>query len=62
MQNGHSTDLALTQLVDQKTEPFENNKYTPGVFIDLSKALITADNSIPLKKLELYSITDKNHG
>ena len=34
-QNGHSTDHALVQLVDQIIESFENNKYTLGVFIDL---------------------------
>ena len=34
-QNGHSTDHAVVQLVDQIIESFENNKYTLGVFIDL---------------------------
>ena len=61
-QNGHSTDHAVVQLVDQITESFENNKYTLGVFIDLSKAFDTVDHSIFLKKLELYGITDRNHG
>ena len=61
-QNGHSTDHAVVQLVDQIIESFENNKYTLGVFIDLSKAFDTVDHSILLKKLELYGITDRNHG
>ena len=61
-QNGHSTDHAVVQLVDQITESFENNKYTLGVFIDLSKAFDTVDHSILLKKLGLYGLTDRNHG
>ena len=61
-QNGHSTDHAVVKLVDQITESFENNIYTLGVFIDLSKAFDTVDHSILLKNLELYGITDRNHG
>ena len=61
-QNGHSTDHDVIQLVDQITESFENNKYTLGVFIDLSKAFGTVHHSILLKKLELYGIMDRNHG
>ena len=61
-QNDHSTDHAKVQLVDQIIESFENSKYTLGVFIHLSKAFNTEDHSILLKKLELYGITDRNHG
>ena len=61
-QNGHSTDHAVVQLVDQKIESFENDKYTLAVFIDLSKVFDTVGHSILLKKLELYGITDRNHG
>ena len=50
-QNGHSTDHAVVQSVDQNIESFENNKYTLGVFIDLLKAFVTVDYSILLKKI-----------
>ena len=42
-QNSHSADHALAQLIDHITESFENNNYTPGVFIDLSNAFVTVD-------------------
>ena len=60
-QTGHSTEHAIVQLVDQILESFEYNRYTLGVFIDLSKAFDTVDHSVLLKKLELYGITDRNH-
>ena len=61
-QKSHSTDHVVIQLVDQITESFENNKYALGAFIDLSKAFNTVDLSIFVQKLELYGITDINHG
>ena len=36
---GHLTDHAIIQLDDQIFEAFENNLFTPGVFIDYSKSL-----------------------
>ena len=50
-QNVHSIGHAAVQLVDQITEFFENNNYTLGVFIDLSKAFDTVDHSFSLKNL-----------
>ena len=52
LQKGHWNDHALLQLVDQICESFERNKYTIGVFIDLSKVFDTVDHNILLKKVE----------
>ena len=60
-QTGHSTEHAIIQLVDQIIESFEYNKYTPGVFIGLSKAFGTVNHSILPKEPELYAITNRNH-
>ena len=60
LRTGYSTEHAIAQLVDQIYEAFEKNEYTLGVFIDLSKAFDTVDHLIPLRKLELYGITDRN--
>ena len=56
-QKGHLTDHALLQLVDQIYGSFEQNEYTIGVFIDLSKAFDTVDHNTLLKKLEIYGIS-----
>ena len=37
-QVGHSIDHAIIELDDQVFEAFENNLFTPGVFIDYSKS------------------------
>ena len=47
-QKGHSTEHAMAQLADKIHESFENDNYTLGVFIDLSKAF------------ENYGIKDTN--
>ena len=55
-QAGHSTNHAIVQLLGQIYDNFGDNKYTLGVFIDLSKTFDTVDHKILLSKLEIYTI------
>ena len=59
-QLSHSTEHAILQLKNQIHEHFENNLYTLGVFIDLSKGFDTVNHSIILQKLDIYGIHGKN--
>ena len=42
----HSTDHALIELINSTYDSFNQNKYTLGIFIDLSKAFNTVDHNI----------------
>ena len=53
---GQSTDHALIKLIDSMYDSFNQNKYTLGGFIDLSKAFDAADHNIPIDKLNLHGI------
>ena len=44
----HSTEHAIVELVDKILNGFSEEKYTLGVFIDLSKAFDTVDHQILL--------------
>ena len=59
-QAGHSTDHAIIHLVNEILQSFNENKYTLGVFIDLSKAFDTVDHTILLAKLENYGVKHTN--
>ena len=59
-QKGHSPEHAILQLVEQINQSFEKNKFTLGVFVDLSKAFDTVDHQILMKKLEYYGIAGNN--
>ncbi|XP_065650268.1 uncharacterized protein LOC136078422 [Hydra vulgaris] len=52
--SGHSTDHAITHLVHDIFKGFDEDKYTLGVFIDLSKAFDTVNYQILLSKLKSY--------
>ena len=57
---GHSTDHALIKLIDSIYDSFNQNKYTLGVFTDLSKAFDTVDHNILIDKLNLYGIKNNS--
>ena len=59
-QASNSTEHAVIQLISQILDAFNENKYTLGIFIDLSKAFDTVDHNILLKKLDMYGIKGKN--
>ena len=61
-QTSHSTEHAILLLVNQLYQSFDENKFTLGIFIDLSKAFDTVDHKILTKKLELYGIKVSNLG
>ena len=55
----HSTEHAIIEIVDQITKGFENNNFTLGLFIDLSKAFDTVDHFILLEKIKHYGVINK---
>ena len=59
-QEGHSTEHAIVQLVDQIRNSFESKHYTVGVFVNLSKAFDTFNHKTLISKLENYGIRGKN--
>ena len=57
-QRGKSTHRALITLVDKLTETLDKGDYVIGVFLDISTAFDTVDNSILLDKMFTYGIRD----
>ena len=52
----HSTETAIIDLVAKLTDAIEKNKFTAGIFLDLSKAFDTVNHSIIITKLRHYGI------
>ena len=61
-QKRHSTEHAVVQLIHHINSNFENNEFTTGVFINLSKTFDTVNHRILLKKLIHYGVLhEKQH-
>src|SRR6218665_383787 len=54
--SGHSTAMALLNMQDKISQAIDNNEYSIGIFLDLSKAFDTVDHNILIQKLERYGI------
>ncbi len=54
----YSTYMALIELIDtlSSSHSIDNNEYTIGIFVDLSKAFDTVDHKILISKLNHYGI------
>ena len=53
---GHSTELAIINMIDKVTEALDRKNDCVGVFLDLSKAFDTIDHDILLRKLNLLGV------
>lgn len=56
-----STNYAIIELVDKIAKAIENNEFTVGIFLDLSKAFDTVNHDILLSKLYFYGIRGSCH-
>ena len=59
--NSYSTKHAIIKSVDKPSSEFERSRCRLGIFFDLSKAFETINHQIPLKKINLFSITGINY-
>ena len=55
----HSTNMALTILLDKIVSAIDKGEYVIGIFIDLQKAFDTVNHEILLNKLAKYGIRGK---
>ena len=54
LRKGHSTEHALIELLNRIYDSFNENKYSLGVFIDLSKTFDTVNHDILKKTKTLW--------
>jgi len=54
--SNRSTSMAVLEMTDKINEATENNQFSIGVFVDLSKAFDTLNHNILLNKLYYYGI------
>ena len=59
--SSHNCENAISELVSAVLKGFQSNKYTVGVFLDLSKAFDTLEHTILLEKLHYYGIRGIAH-
>jgi hypothetical protein len=52
----HSTDMALTILIDKVVDALEKGHLMVGIFLDFSKAFDTVNHNILLEKLNRYGV------
>ena len=57
----HSTEMALTLLIDRITLAMDEGKYSFGIFLDFSKAFDTVNHDILFNKLYKYGIRGLAH-